>query len=131
MLCVGKHHHPTGIVGTFKIVAILATYLIISGGLRQQAAALQSADNQDFMLRLNFGAAMIKRHRVCAVEGLISHSYHFKLPEARSRETERGYLRRNITLTCTADMNCALAFTCARNRFTDQQHAASYNNADQ
>jgi hypothetical protein len=64
MLCVGKHHHPTGIVGTFIIVAILATYLIISDGLRQQAAALQSADNQDFMLRLNFGAAMIKRYGV-------------------------------------------------------------------
>jgi hypothetical protein len=29
-----------GIVGTFKIVAILATYVIISGGLNQQAAAL-------------------------------------------------------------------------------------------
>jgi hypothetical protein len=114
MLCVEKPHHPTGIVGKFKIVAILAIYLIISGGIRQQAVSLQSADNPDFMLRLNFGAAKIKRHRVCAVEGLISHSYHFKLPEARRRETERGYLRRNITLTCAADMNCTRLHSLAR-----------------
>jgi hypothetical protein len=79
-----------------------------------QVTAAQSADAPEFMLRLNFGLALIKRHKVCAVEGFVVHNFHLKLPELRARETDRSPIRRNLTSTCAADANCMRMYALAR-----------------
>jgi hypothetical protein len=47
--------------------------------------AVQTADVSEFMLRLNFGLAMIKRHKVCAVEGYVVHNFHMTYLKSRKQ----------------------------------------------
>jgi hypothetical protein len=72
---------------------ILTASIIIFFSLTQsgyQVAAVQTADSPEFMLRLNIGLALIKRHKVCAVEGYVIHSFHMKLTEPKAGEIDRS-----------------------------------------
>jgi hypothetical protein len=116
-LCVGNAHYQRAdrqLVSTLKLIA---TAMMICLSLKQtgyQVTAVQSADVPEFMLRLNFGLALIKRHKVCAVEGFVVHNFHLKLPELRAREIDRSPIRRNLTSTCAADANCMRMYALAR-----------------
>jgi hypothetical protein len=116
-LCVGNAHYQRAdrqLVSTLKLIA---TALMICLSLKQtcyQVTAAQSADVPEFMLRLNFGLALIKRHKVCAVEGFVVHNFHLKLPELRATETDRFPTRRNLTSTCAAEVNCMRMYALAR-----------------
>jgi hypothetical protein len=67
--------------------------------------AVQTADVSEFMLRLNFGLAMIKRHKVRAVEGYVIHNFHMTLPEVP--EADPVINRRNATSSCGANIECS------------------------
>jgi hypothetical protein len=79
-----------------------------------QVAAVQTADSPEFMLRLNFELALIKRHKVCAVEGYVIHDFHMKLPEPKAREIDRSPAELSAVQTCAANVNCTRMYALAR-----------------
>jgi hypothetical protein len=80
--------------------------MAIYTSLRQTGyvTAVQTADASEFMLRLNFGLAMIKRHKMCAVEDYVVHNFRTTLPEAP--EADPIINRLNATSTCGTNMEC-------------------------
>jgi hypothetical protein len=74
-LRVGNAHYQRAdrhLVSTLKLIA---TAMMICLSLKQtdyQVTAAQSADVPEFMLRLNFGLDLIKRHKICAVRDSLS-----------------------------------------------------------
>jgi hypothetical protein len=106
-LCVGKSFFrcfDRRLVGSFKLVI---TALVIYTSLMQTGyvTAVQTDDVSEFMLRLNFGLAMIKRHKVCAVEGYVVHNFHMTLPEVP--EADPVINRCNATSSCDANIECS------------------------
>jgi hypothetical protein len=116
-LCVGNAHYQRAdrqLVGTLKLIAMAIMIYLSLKQTGYQVTAVQSADVPESMLRLNFGLALIKRHKVCAVEGFVVRNFHLKLPELRAREIDRSPIRRNLTSTCAADANCMHVYALAR-----------------
>jgi hypothetical protein len=94
------------------LASILIYFSVSQSGY--QVAAVQTADSPEFMLRLNFGLALMKRHKVCAVEGYVIHNYHMRLPEPRPREIDKSPAELSAAQTCAANVNCTRMYALAR-----------------
>jgi hypothetical protein len=94
------------------LASILIYFSLTQSGY--QVAAVQTSHSPEFMLRLNSGLALIKRHKVCAVEGYVIHNFHMKLPEPKAREIDRSPAELSATQTCAAIVNCTRMYALAR-----------------